>query len=65
MVSSISRTTVTSQSVEVPSPEIKAGVMVVLYAQESTLLLDGSTPNHFIQNSDVKGGAIQCIYSSL
>ena len=35
-----------------------------VYAQESTLLLDGSTPNHFVHNSDVrKGGAIQCDYN--
>ena len=32
-----------------------------VYAQESTLLLDGSTPNHFTHNSDEQnGGAIQC-----
>ena len=35
-----------------------------VYAQESTLLLDGSTPNHFTHNSDEqKGGAIQCKYN--
>ena len=35
-----------------------------VHAQESTLLLDGSTPNHFTHNSDdQKGGAIQCNYN--
>ena len=35
-----------------------------VYAQESTLLLDGSTPNHFTHNSNTQnGGAIQCNYN--
>ena len=35
-----------------------------VYAQESRLLLDGSTPNHLTHNSDAqKGGAIQCYYN--
>ena len=37
-----------------------------VYAQESTLLLGGSTPNHFTHNSDSKeGGAIQSLFNCL